>query len=87
MGGLYALFGLIIGGFFTLFSLAGMAAAAGQGNDPTAILFGAGAVIVIPLLYGFFGFIGGIITALIYNLVAMVFGGVEIELSQYEGIV
>jgi len=43
---------------------------------------GVAAVIVLPLFYGLLGFIGGIITAALFNLVASMVGGVEIELSQ-----
>ena len=35
-----------------------------------------------PLLYGFLGFLAGIIGATLFNLVASMVGGIEIELSQ-----
>jgi hypothetical protein len=47
--------------------------------------FGAGigflAIIFFPVLYGFMGFVAGILSALIYNLVAKWVGGIEIELK------
>jgi hypothetical protein len=53
-----AFFGFLIGGFFTLLSLAGFAAGGGRGG-PEAILFGVGAIIAIPLFYAVTGFIFG----------------------------
>lgn len=88
MGGLYALFGLLIGGFFALFGLLGLLgglAASVESSDAlggvfASLVFGAGALLFFPVLYGLFGFLGGLLTALIYNLVAGLFGGVELEL-------
>ena len=42
------------------------------------ILFGIGSIITIPIFYGVMGFIFGMITAFIYNLVAGWIGGLEI---------
>jgi hypothetical protein len=81
MGILYALLGLIIGGLFSLFSLAGaVVGGAGGQENVLAMLFGVGAVVILPLFYGVIGFIGGIITAALYNLVASYIGGIEVEL-------
>jgi hypothetical protein len=40
------------------------------------------AVVVMPIMYGIIGFIGGIIMAAIYNLVAGVVGGLEFDFEQ-----
>ncbi len=82
-GILYAVFGLIAGGILSLVAIVGAAAgAAAEGWEALfAVLFGVGAVIVLPLLYGLMGFIGGLITAVIYNFVAGVAGGVVLELE------
>jgi hypothetical protein len=87
MGILYAVMGLLLGGFFALIALAGAAAPQGQGGggpDPAAMMAGMGimAVIVMPIMYGIIGFIGGIIMAAIYNLVAGVVGGLEFDFEQ-----
>jgi hypothetical protein len=42
---------------------------------------GAAFTVMIPVLYGVMGFIGGIIGALIYNLVAKWIGGIEVEVA------
>jgi len=78
---LYGLMGLILG---ALVSLASLLAAALNGRGPAAAMvgIGVGAIIVFPLLYGFFGFLAGIIFAALFNLVASMVGGVEIELSE-----
>lgn len=43
------------------------------------VLFGVGAIIIFPILYGALGFIFGLILGGLYNLLAGVVGGVEIE--------
>lgn len=81
LGCLYALLGLIFGAFFSLLSLAG-AFSSQNTQSAIPILFGAGAIIVLPIFYGLAGFIGGIIVAALYNLIAGIAGGIEVELVQ-----
>lgn len=50
----------------------------GQGES---ILSGLAAMFIMPVLYGVFAFIGGIIICLVYNFVARYTGGIEIELE------
>jgi uncharacterized oligopeptide transporter (OPT) family protein len=50
-------------------------------NALGAVVFGVGSVIFLPIIYGIMGFIGGIISAAIYNVVAGVVGGVELNLE------
>jgi hypothetical protein len=73
-----ALFGLIFGGIFSLVALA-MPNAGGDG--PEAILLGAGAVIILPIMAGISGFLGGILWAAIYNLIAGMVGGIELTVD------
>lgn len=81
-GVLYALLGLIAGALFSLASLAGSVLGSASGQDnPFAILFGVGSIVLFPVFYGIAGFIGGIITAALYNLAASFVGGVEVELG------
>jgi hypothetical protein len=80
----YAAIGLIAGSFFTLFSLLGATLGALAGGDEQAffaVFFGVGAIIIMPLLYGLMGFVGGIITAALYNLLAAIVGGVELNIE------
>ena len=81
MGVLYALIGLIVGAFISLFALVGAAflsSNSGMGGG-ASVLFGVGAIILLPILYGILGFVGGVITAALYNLLAGMIGGIEIE--------
>ena len=84
LGIIYALLGLIAGGVISLFSLAGAFATA-RSEGAARMLFGVGAIIFIPICYGLIGFIGGIIIAALYNLIASWIGGVEIELELDQG--
>lgn len=81
MGTLYALVGLIMGAILALMAMAGGAIQAENGAEamvPGATL-GIAAIIVMPILYGIGGFIGGIVTGALYNLVAGLVGGVEMN--------
>jgi hypothetical protein len=51
-------------------------------GDGHPLLFGAGSVIFLPIFYGILGFVLGLITALLYNLVARLVGGIQIELEE-----
>ena len=75
-GVIYGLIGLIAGIFITLISVVagGVFDQAGFGY-----LLGVGSIIFLPIFYGIAGFIGGLITALIYNLAAKFTGGIEME--------
>ena len=81
-GVLYAAFGFLVGLIFSFVALLGTAIGIASEGGPEALIglfFGVGAVIVLPIVYGILGFIGGAITALLYNLVAGAVGGVEVE--------
>lgn len=83
-GALYCLFGLILGAILALLSLvgAGIGAAASGSNEPfLGAIFGVGAVIFLPIVYGIMGLIGGLLTGALYNLVAGMVGGVELDLQ------
>ena len=76
-GSLYAFFGLCFGALFSLMAMAG-AAFGGEGSGYGALL-GIGAIVAMPILYGGFGFIFTLIGAAIYNVIAGMVGGIEIE--------
>lgn len=83
LGVLYAVIGLFVGAIFSLVSMAGFMAAAAGGEDSGAFafIFGAAAIIVAPIFYGILGAVGGLIMAAIYNVIAKVTGGIQIELG------
>jgi len=76
---LYAIFGLIAGLFIALLS----ALFSAVGEDFTPLTFGLGffSIIVFPIAYGVIGFIGGVIGAALYNLIARWVGGIQVELE------
>lgn len=84
-----AIGGLIAALFFLLFGSAFMAmmqsAASQVGDAPNAAALGAGfgmfGLVVFPIMYAVFGFIGGAIYALIFNLAARLTGGLQLETS------
>jgi hypothetical protein len=80
--------GFIFGCFMSLIAIAGVATA--EPNNPASagiigMALGAGAIIIAPILYGIMGFIGGIISAAIYNVLASVIGGIEMEFTSTAG--
>ena len=80
-GVLYAAIGLIIGAVVSLLAMLGMAANMGGSANPMGVLFGVGAIICLPIFYGLIGFIGALIGAGLYNVLARVVGGVQLELE------
>lgn len=82
-GMLNAGIGLLIGVCVAVVSMlgSGLASAMGESGAPGFIgtLFGVGAVVFFPLMYGFFGLVGGAIGAALFNLAAGMVGGLEIE--------
>ena len=77
-GTLYALLGLVVGICFSLASLVGLGALGGAGSSFGA-LFGIGAIILLPLLYGVLGFIFMYISAALFNVAAKFAGGLVIQ--------
>ena len=84
LGSIYGGLGLIFGVILAVVSLFGVGPVADGGGPPQALLnifVGGGAVIALPLVYGIFGFIGGLIVGTIYNFVARIVGGLELEVG------
>lgn len=81
-GTLYALVGLLIGAIVSLISLVGGAMVRGDENaGMVGAIFGAAAIIVLPICYGVLGFVTSLIGAALYNAIAGMVGGVEIDLQ------
>ena len=78
-GAITAVMGFILGAFFALFSMVGVAAAPDASVGILSAMFGVGAIIFMPIMYGIIGFISGALTAVIYNVVAGMVGGIELE--------
>lgn len=82
-GALLAAMGLLFGAVVALASMIGGAAGALGGDSsasgPMAMMFGVGAVIFLPIFYGVLGVVMGAISAGLYNLIAGLIGGIEVE--------
>lgn len=90
VGVIYVVFGLFVGVIMALMALAG-AAMPQQPNQPGGFMVFAGmgiaSIIIFPIMYGVMGFIGGVLSAAIYNLVAGVIGGLELDFERQAGYV
>ena len=88
-GAIYALIGLIFGVIFALVSLLGIAIGSLVSNSAdsstAALLSGGGvavaSIIILPVFYGVLGFITGLISAFLYNVVAGFIGGIEVDVE------
>jgi hypothetical protein len=84
VGVLYAVMGILMGVLFgAIFALIPAMASGPNGDVPgwLAPMFGFGAIVFMPVVYGIMGFIGGAIAAAIYNALAGVIGGLELRLE------
>lgn len=83
---IYGSLGLLAGALFSLVSLVAAGAGWGFGHDMgqtwLSVLFGAGAIVILPVVYGIFGAIIGLLVAALYNLIARTVGGIEIVLEE-----
>lgn len=76
-GVLYAFLGLFIGFMFSMMTMLG-GGPAEQAGLPAVFVSGA-AVFVLPMVYGFIGFLMTLVGAAFYNVLAGMLGGIEIE--------
>jgi hypothetical protein len=84
----YGLMSLIFVPFMLLFMALGSFAARHQGGSapPLPFIFGMGIgfMLMLPVLYAVIGFVFGVISAWIYNLLAGWIGGLELEFEAKE---
>jgi hypothetical protein len=80
-GTLYAIIGLLMGAMFSLIAMAGGMASDSGGGAAFGAVFGIGAIVFFPILYGGLGFAMTLIMAALYNFLAGMVGGVEIEVQ------
>jgi hypothetical protein len=85
MGTMYALWGFIFGAIIALVTMLGMGlgAVAQDSQMPFWLgpMFGVGAIIFMPIMYGLLGAIFGALTAVIYNVIAGMVGGLRLEVE------
>jgi hypothetical protein len=80
-GTLYAILGLFVGGMFSLFAVAGAFGADASERGPIGAIIGVGSVIVFPIFYGVMGFVGSLIGAWLYNALAGMVGGIQLDVQ------
>ena len=85
VGGIaYAIMGLVFVPFFFFMALFAPAGS-GMGAMPGEWAMGGAFALLLPVIYGVMGFVFTAIGAAIYNLIAMMMGGLEIELQREGG--
>jgi hypothetical protein len=82
---LYAIGGLIEALFIVPIMMLSPAGSPNAVPDSIRPFFGAGAIIILPIFLGVCGFIGGVIGALLYNIVARWTGGFVFRVEQVGG--
>jgi hypothetical protein len=84
-GLLYAVAGFLIGACFALAAMVGFGVGAANSDESMPLwlapLFGVGAIIVLPILYGLLGAVFASLGAVIYNAVAGMVGGLRVEVE------
>ena len=83
-GLVYAGVGLLVGAIFSVFSVAGSLIGALALEDESALiglLLGVGSIFFFPIFYGLLGFLGTALGAAVYNLVAGLIGGIEMDIE------
>ena len=82
LGVLYLVLGLIMGCIFALISVMfGSVLSQAEGGAMFAMFFGVGAIVILPIMYGIMGFLVGLIGSSLYNWLAGVVGGFELDLQ------
>ena len=83
LGALHGAMALVFVPFFLLFALVGSFLPKSAEAPPPLAIFaiGLGLAILMPLFYAATGFVMGLLGALIYNLIAKWFGGIEFEIE------
>ena len=77
---LYAIFGFIFGILAAIMSLF-VSSQEAEGGQALALFFGILAPLVLPVIYGVFGWFSGYVGAWIYNFAARKVGGVQFDIS------
>jgi len=76
-----AIWGFVAGIFMALGASMASSLGAFAGTEMLPMAgFGFAAIVIFPIVYAIMGFVGGAITAFIYNIVAQKVGGVKLDL-------
>ncbi|HEX7360517.1 MAG TPA: hypothetical protein VF283_08495 [Bryobacteraceae bacterium] len=81
-GMLYAIIGLLAGVIFSLVAMAGGFAFSGTAaHTALGAVMGVGAIVIFPIFYGATGFLGALLAAWLYNILAGLVGGIQLHLE------
>ena len=78
---LYACIGLFAGAIISLIAMFGGFASQRPGGPLLGMFFGVGAIVILPIVEGCIGFVFTVIGAVIYNALARVVGGVQVDVD------
>jgi hypothetical protein len=78
-GTLYAAMGLIFGAIFSMVALAGGMVSNASNGTGMGALVGVGAIVFFPVCYGLIGFVGTLIVVGLYNVLADMMGGIQMD--------
>lgn len=81
LGLIQALIGLVVGLFFSMIALLGIAIG-GRDAILGGLITGLGAVVMLPLVNGLMGFLSGVLGAFLYTAIASIAGGIELEIEE-----
>jgi hypothetical protein len=80
-GTLYAILGLLVGAVFSLVAVAGGFGSDNSERGALGAIIGVGSVIVFPICYGAIGFVVSLIGAWLYNALAGMVGGIQLDIQ------
>ena len=81
-GTLYAVMGVLMGAVISLIAMVGSGMASETaGASGMGALLGVGAIVIFPVLYGGLGFVFTMLAAVLYNVVAGMVGGIELDVQ------
>jgi hypothetical protein len=80
-GTLYAIVGLVMGSVVSLVALAGGFGSNTSERGAIGAIIGMGSVIVFPICYGAIGFVASLIGAWLYNVLAGMVGGIQLDVQ------
>jgi hypothetical protein len=71
----------VFGAFMSLFALGGSLVGDQSEGTFAGMLFGAGAIVILPICYAVFGFVMTLVMAWLFNLIVGITGGIEVDAS------
>lgn len=80
MGLIYGMMGLLFGVIMSVAVILGSTFGATGDNKVVGIIFGVGAAIFVPVIYGVMGFVSGVVSGWLYNIAVRWTGGLEVEI-------